>query len=113
MRNGVVRTVKLWTSRMRDKQDQNYRSVCQTLRDSGVDSVAKAEACRRTMLNNARTYTLLALAVLIVFLLLLPQSAAISISVFGCIALWIWVSTASGRKHIVRFIEEELGGRTD
>lgn len=100
--------MKLWTSRIRAKQDQHYQSVCQTLRDNGVDSVAGAETCRRTMLNNARTYTLLAAAVLIAFLLLLPQTAAISVTVFGCIVLWIWVTTASARKHIARYIDEEL-----
>lgn len=95
------------------KQERDYAAVSAALRNAGVDSLDKAEACLGNIRRNAIIMVWLVMASIILCALIYPQALAIVLVCSVIVLLWVGVSTHRGRGHLLRFMADELGARVD
>lgn len=94
--------------RVSQKQESQYASLREALIRTGVTTKESADLCLKSMLVNAFRLTAVIVVACIVFVILLPKSAPISMTIAGLALLWVAVSTLNGRKFVKRYIAEEL-----
>ena len=94
--------------RMARREEKEYESLCAALRSEGIDSRAKAEAVlariRRRALNAVAAVLIVALVAGILF----PELKILSIITAVIIVFWVLRTTANGRRHVGRYIQEIL-----
>jgi len=91
------------------KQARDYAAVSAALKDAGVDSLDKAEACLGNIRRNAVVMVWLVMASIILCALIYPKALAIVLVCSVIVLLWVGVSTHRGRAHLLRFMADELG----
>jgi len=90
------------------KREKGFLVTCNTLKRESVDTVEKAEACRKRLHSNAITY--------ITFVVLVGLSLAMLISSFtlpilvgmGILLIYIITSTYRAKQFVSRYIREVL-----
>lgn len=90
------------------KREKGFLVTCNTLKREGVDTVEKAEACRKRLHSNAITYT--SFVVLVgLSLAMLVSSFALPILVgMGILLIYIITSTYRAKQFVSRYIREVL-----
>lgn len=92
------------------KRQRNYFIVKATMEIENIDTEEKAKDSLKLTYENGKNGTIFLALITAILLILLPQFKSMLIAIAGIFLIWIWASIHNGRKHIMRFIDEEIHG---
>lgn len=90
------------------KQEQNYASVRKALQAAGITTPALAEQCLQGITRKALIASAVLAALVAAAALLYPQLLPAALVCAGVGGLWISVTAINGRRHVLRYREEEF-----
>jgi uncharacterized membrane protein YdbT with pleckstrin-like domain len=98
--------------RLEHRKNEEYQALRKTLQDAGVTSREGVEEIRGRLRRRALYGSGAALLLALVVALLLPNQIPLVAMFLVVILAWVVSNTVTGHRHISRYIEEELGGRS-
>lgn len=93
-------------SRLSKKQQNEYLTLRQSLKDSSVIHVEDAQVLLNNIYNRAKIYTIAVVAIALIMVFFMPQLKAMVIVFSLLILLWIFATTLKGHRYIKRYISE-------
>ena len=96
--------------RMEARHQKGYESMRTALREGGIATPEAAHELIRQALRRGAAMLAVGLLLLVLVSLLFPKFAPLGLGLGIFLVVWVVTSTLNGRRYIVRFIEEELGG---
>ena len=94
--------------RSAQKQEQNYASVREALKAAGVTTAEMAEQCLRGITRKALISSVVLAVLVAAVALFYPAGLSAALVCAGIGWLWISVTAANGRRHVLRYREEEF-----
>ncbi len=94
--------------RMKAREERNYASLRDSLRDAGITSTAQAEALITSAQQKGNWSVAIGIMVSTLLTLLFPEGGLIFIIVGAVFVVWVLKMIINGRKYVRRYIEEEL-----
>jgi|GEM_PF-706877 len=97
----------------RNKTEEHYQLVRQSLQDNGITSIEQAEDKIVHIFKGARRYSIIAVIIGAIAVLMLPTQALMCGILLVCVLIWIWSSSLAGKRYIRRYINEDIQVTTD
>ena len=99
--------------RMQRRREQDYQSLCRSLKSGGITDRADAQALL-VRLGKRRWFSLgMILLLTLLLALLLPDLRVVAVFLGGLAALWVVHASRRGSEFVQRYIDEELAGQDD
>ena len=92
--------------RIAQRRENDYATMREALRASGVDTPEAARALLGQIRHRALVYTVTVLLATGVLLLLFPAAIGVTVSCAVVLLLWIVSTTVHGRRHVERYAAE-------
>jgi hypothetical protein len=90
------------------KREKGFLVTCNTLNREGVDTVEKAETCRKRLHSNAKTYITFTVLAGLSLAMLVPSFALPILVGMGILLIYIITSTYRAKQFVSRYIREVL-----
>lgn len=94
--------------RKAQKQERNYVSLCGALKQAGVSTADDVLRCERNVTRNAVVMVVLALLSVLLAALIYPAVLGLVAVLAAIVMLWVAVTTVNGRRHLQRYLREEI-----
>ena len=90
------------------KQESNYVSLREALKQAGVETAADVRHCARNITRNAVVMVVLSLLSVLLAALMYPAALGVVAVLAAVVMLWVAVTTLNGRRHLQRYLREEI-----
>ena len=90
------------------KRQRNYDIVYNALKAAEIDTEEKAKKSIKQTIENGKSGTILVVLVSAILLIAFPSVRSMLFAISLIILCWIWASVYNGKKHIERYVQEEI-----
>ena len=97
--------------RLASRDERDYQSLREVLRNEGVDNPESADAILEKLRKRFLGTVAVVFVVALLSIVLFPEFRVIPIVIAILILFWVVTTMVSGRRHIRRYVEEELTDR--
>ena len=94
--------------RHHQKQESNYRSFCQSLKNANIDSRKKTQQLLASTRQRVLISALITVASVGATKLFFPMLTAMMLVFAGVILLWLLTTALHSRRFLMRYMEEEF-----
>ena len=94
--------------RLEKRNQANYEMMCDAMKKGGITTKQAAQEIITTSKNRTLKFLAVVLAVLLIALAFKPHLWAAFICMAMLVVAWAYKSMNNGRRHVERYIDEEL-----
>ena len=99
--------------RLQSKRQKEYESLRDSLKETGLDNLADAQALLDKIQRRGRWGLTMIVPTTLLLALILPQLRALVLICGALAVFWLFKTVLNSRKYVKRYIQEELGGSSE